>query len=108
MRGLLQGVLALTLGAAVAALPAVAGSETAPTIEATNLGGGGIYKEAHEWSPPSATVGVSGVVTFVNNSSRVEHEWHGRGDLCCAAVDRVSPRTAGRFSPNGAAVNSQG
>jgi plastocyanin len=73
MRGVLKGVLALALGVAVAALPAVAGSETAPTIEATNYGGGGIYKETHEWSPPTATVGVSGVVTFVNNSSSVEH-----------------------------------
>jgi plastocyanin len=71
-RGLLKGLVALALGAAVAALPAVAGSETAPTIEAINHPGG-IYGETHEWAPPSATVGANGVVAFVNNSSTVPH-----------------------------------
>jgi len=105
MRGLLQGVLALTLGAAVAALPAVAGSETAPTIEATNLGGGGIYKEAHEWSPPSATVGVSGVVTFVNNSSSVEHGvvWSSAIKPACEGV----PENRGATSWRGTCTFSQ-
>ena len=105
MRGLLQGVLALTLGAAVAALPAVAGSETAPTIEATNLGGGGIYKEAHEWSPPSATVGVSGVVTFVNNSSSVEHGvvWSSAIKPACEGV----PENRGAASWRGTCTFSQ-
>jgi plastocyanin len=101
-RGLLKGVLALVLGAAVAALPAVAGSETAPTIEAKNAGGG-IYT-THEWSPSSATVGVSGVVTFVNNSSSVEHGvvWSSAIRPACAGVPE-----AGAVSWSGTCTFSQ-
>ena len=102
--GLLKGVLALALGAAVAALPAVAGSETAPTIEATNYGGG-IYKETHAWSPPSATVGVSGVVTFANNSSSVEHGvvWSSAIKPACEGV----PENRGATSWRGTCAFSQ-
>ena len=101
-RGLLKGVLALVLGAAVAALPAVAGSETAPTIEAKNAGGG-IYT-THEWSPSSATVGVSGVVTFVNSSSSVEHGvvWSSAIRPACAGVPE-----AGAVSWSGTCTFSQ-
>ena len=104
-RGLLKGVLALALGAAVAALPAVAGSETAPTIEATNYAGGGIYKETHEWSPTSATVGVSGVVTFANNSSSVEHGvvWSSAIKPACEGV----PENRGATSWRGTCAFSQ-
>ena len=87
-RGLLKGVVALVLGTAVAALPAVAGSETAPTIEAINHPGGGIYPETHEWAPPSATVGTGATVTFQNNSATVPHAvvWSGAAKPSCAGV----------------------
>ncbi|HEV7584875.1 MAG TPA: hypothetical protein VGO14_03755 [Solirubrobacteraceae bacterium] len=67
------------LGAAVAVLPAVAGSETAPpTITAINSEG--IYKEQHHyWSPAGVTVAPGAVVSFSNPSSEVRHgvEWTG-------------------------------
>jgi plastocyanin len=68
---------AAVLGAAVVVLPAVAGSETAPTIEAVNSTG--YYSEQiHRWSPPQATVAAGGVVTLSNNTA-VEHgvKWVG-------------------------------
>jgi plastocyanin len=65
------------LGAAVAVLPAVAGSETTPaTITAINSEG--FYGEQHHyWSPATVTVGPGGVVAFSNPSGTVMHglEW---------------------------------
>jgi plastocyanin len=67
--------LAGVLGAAVVVLPAVAGSETNPTITAVNSGGG-YYGEQHAWSPARATVSAGGVVTL-SNPTTVAHgvEW---------------------------------
>lgn len=67
-------VVAAVLGAAVAVLPALAGSETTPAIEAVNLGSG-IYQE-HHWQPAQAVVSPGGTVTF-RNPSEVQHgvEW---------------------------------
>jgi plastocyanin len=63
--------LAVVLGAAVVVLPAVAGSEASPTINAVSEG---LYKEQHRfWQPSQATVGAGGMVTFANNSGTVEH-----------------------------------
>jgi len=69
-RHILFGVAAL-LGAATVVLPAVAGSETVPSIDAVNSG---LYY--HYWSPSQATVNVGGVVTL-SNPSDVPHgvEW---------------------------------
>jgi len=53
------------LGAGVVVLPAVAGSETSPTIAALNSGGG-VYGEHHEWSPASATIAPGGTVALKN------------------------------------------
>jgi plastocyanin len=68
-------VVAAVLGASVAVLPAIAGSETTPTIEAMNIGGG-IYGEEHHWQPAQATVAPGGTVTF-RNATEVAHgvEW---------------------------------
>ena len=65
--------LAAVLGGGVVVLPAAAGSEASPTIDAVNEG---IY--GHKWSPATATVGENGVVTF-NNPTNVNHgvEWVG-------------------------------
>jgi plastocyanin len=52
-------------------LPAVASSETSPTVSAENVG---LYN--HYWQPAQATVGAGGTVTF-RNATTVPHgiEW---------------------------------
>lgn len=62
---------AVLLGVAAIVLPAVAGSETTPTIEAVNVGGG-IYGEEHHWSPAQATIAAGASVTL-SNPSEVPH-----------------------------------
>ena len=59
------------LGAAAAALPAIAGSETVPAIEAVNVGGG-VYGEEHHWSPPQVAVPAGGAVAL-SNPTEVRH-----------------------------------
>jgi plastocyanin len=69
--------LVLLLGVATALLPAIASSETTPTVEAVNTAGSGLYaEEHHSWSPSQVSVGAGGVITF-SNSSEVPHgiEW---------------------------------
>jgi plastocyanin len=67
-------VVAAVLGASVAVLPAIAGSETIPTIDAVNIGG--IYGEEHRWQPAQVTVAPGAAVTF-RNATEVAHgvEW---------------------------------
>jgi plastocyanin len=69
--------LIAVLGAAAAVLPAIASSETSPTVEAVNVGSG-YAGETHHWSPPQTTVMAGGVVTF-SNPGTVPHgvEWVG-------------------------------
>jgi plastocyanin len=70
----------LALSVALIVLPAVAGSETGPTIEAENKPGSGLYAEEHHaWTPSQVTVGEGGVVTLKNPGSTVPHgvEWVG-------------------------------
>ncbi len=59
------------LGAGVVVLPAVAVSETSPTITAENYA-----SSKHRWAPDAATVGENGVVTL-SNAGPVPHgvEW---------------------------------
>jgi plastocyanin len=79
-RRLLAPLVAL-LGAAVVVLPAAAGSETTPAIQAVN------YGYYHYWSPPQATVLAGGAVTL-SNPSEVKHgvEWRtGPATPSCAA-----------------------
>jgi plastocyanin len=73
-RGIGWGAAAL-MGVAVAALPAIAGSETIPAITAENFGGSGVYEE-HRWSPALVTIAPGGAVTF-SNTTEVPHgvEW---------------------------------
>jgi plastocyanin len=59
-------LLAALLGAAVAVLPAVAGSETSPTIEVLNIPTGYEPYEYHAWLPAQTTVTAGGVVTLRN------------------------------------------
>lgn len=69
--------LVAVLGLATAVLPAIASSETSPTIAATNTPGSGYYSEEHHaWTPSQVSVMAGGVVTF-SNSTEVPHgiEW---------------------------------
>jgi plastocyanin len=62
--------LAAVLGVAAAVLPAMAASETAPSISAYDEPG--IYG-GHSWMPSTATVGSGGVVKFSNPYSTTPH-----------------------------------
>jgi plastocyanin len=94
-------VLAAALGAAVAVLPALAGSETVPSIEAENVG---LY--THYWHPAQATVAPGGGVLF-RNSTEVPHgvEWRD-------AVKPVCEEGAGKVpvgtTPSASATNWSG
>jgi plastocyanin len=59
------------LGLATAVLPAIASSETSPTVTAENIGGG-YYGEEHRWTPPQVTVSAGGAVAF-SNPTEVKH-----------------------------------
>ena len=88
--------LAACLGAAVVLLPAVAGSETGPTVQAVNEAGG-IYGETHRWSPMTATVNGGGTVTVMNNTT-VEHgvEWKSGPEVpACASTVPVGAGHSG-------------
>jgi plastocyanin len=71
-KGMLVAAAAV-LGVLAVILPAVAGSETSPTITAVNGPG---MPPSHSWSPPQATVGEGGSVAF-SNPTAVPHgvEW---------------------------------
>jgi plastocyanin len=63
-------IILSALAAAFVVLPAVAGSETTPSISAYNEPG--IYG-LHSWTPATATVAPGGVVRFVNPYSETPH-----------------------------------
>ncbi len=69
----------LALAAALVVLPAVAGSETGPTIEAENIPASTYTEEGHAWTPSRVTVAEGGVVTLKNPGATVPHgvEWVG-------------------------------
>lgn len=70
--------LAAVLGVGAAVLPALAASESTPTVEAVNHPASLYTEEKHSWSPPQTTVLAGGVVTF-SNPSTIPHgvEWVG-------------------------------
>jgi plastocyanin len=70
MDGRVACIVAASLGAATALLPALAGSETLPAIEAVNVGG--TYGEEHRWSPAQLNVAVGATVSL-SNPSDVNH-----------------------------------
>jgi plastocyanin len=93
------------LGAAVAVLPAIAGSETAPTT-VTALNSEGIYKEQrHYWSPATLAVVAGAVVAFANPSAEVRHgvEWTGGPAPSCSGL----PGGAGAYSWHGECTFAQ-
>ncbi len=66
-------VPAAVLGAVLAALPAVAGSETIPVVEGVAESGEGIYKVPPHWAPEHTELAQPGTITFKNTSSTVPH-----------------------------------
>lgn len=90
-------VLAAAIGAAAAVVPAVASSETSPTVDAVNTTTGtGIYsEERHSWSPSQVTVLAGGTVTF-RNATAVPHgvEWRGAVKPTCASTVPVGTTPA--------------
>jgi plastocyanin len=74
LRRKLLVALAAPLGAAVVVMPAVAGSETSPTIEAVNSKG--LYEQQHHyWQPSQATIAPGGTITL-SNPTTVKHGVH--------------------------------
>jgi plastocyanin len=65
-------LLVLLLGTVTAVLPAMASSETTPSVEAVTAGTNGIYP-AYAWSPKQSTVGVGGSVAFSTGSTSAPH-----------------------------------
>jgi len=65
--------LIAVLGAAAAVLPAIASSETTPTVEAVNQPAGAYTEEKHSWVPSQVAVIAGGMVTFQNTSATVPH-----------------------------------
>jgi len=79
------GAAIAALGVATALLPAVAGSETIPSITAYNAPG---FYGGHYWEPPSVKVAPGGSVQISNNTS-VRHGVHwlsGPGTPECKGV----------------------
>ena len=66
--------LVVLLGAATAILPAIASSETSPTVSAVSSGN----YVGFAWSPEQATTPAGGTVTFVNSSATL-HGIHWSG-----------------------------
>jgi plastocyanin len=94
-RQIIVGVAGI-LGAAVAVLPAIAGSETISTIDAVNVPAGLYSEEQHHWQPAVATIAPGGTVTFSNSSRRRRS----RQPHAHARSARLAP---GGLSPGGAA-----
>lgn len=65
-------ILAAVLGTVAVVLPAVAGSETTPTITAHTEGSYGSYS-SHSWMPSTATIGAGGTVSFSNPYTEEHH-----------------------------------
>jgi plastocyanin len=85
-RGIFSGAL---VGLAIVVAPAIAASETSPSIEAVNKPGSGIYAEEHHaWSPEAVAVTAGGTVT-IRNTGAVAHGVHwvgGPGTPNCSGV----------------------
>jgi plastocyanin len=87
----LLAVVAGVLGAAVVVMPALAGTETSPTIEAVNYG---LYY--HYWRPATATVLPGGIVKFSNPYTETNHglEFTSATKPSCTGI----PKAAGELT----------
>jgi plastocyanin len=96
-------LLVALLGVATAVLPAIASSETSPSITAHDEPGPYGYG-AHSWMPSTATVGSGGVVSFANPSSEVPHGLKftgGPGTPSCAGIPAAANTEAGELNWHG-------
>lgn len=100
-RGRLLLLTAVVLAATVVVLPAVAGSETGPTVEAVNKTSGVYAEEHHAWSPTQATVTAGGAVTFRNQSMTVPHGVHWVGGPATPSCSGVPVGTESSASGTG-------
>jgi plastocyanin len=67
-------LLAGALGAVAVVVPALASSDTGPTVEAVNEQVGGVYaEERHRWAPTAVAVMAGGAVSFQSASATVPH-----------------------------------
>ncbi len=95
--------LAAVLGIAAALLPAIAASETTPSISAHDEPGPYGYG-AHSWAPPTATIGAGGVVSFANPYSEVPHGLKftgGPATPSCAGIPAAASEAAGATNWHG-------
>jgi plastocyanin len=65
--------LAAVLGLMAAVLPAVAASETAPSVTAHNQPGAYGEPGSHSWTPSTVTIGAGGSVKFINPYTETYH-----------------------------------
>jgi plastocyanin len=103
--------LVALLGAAAAALPGVASSETSPSVEAVNtkVGSGFYEEERHSWQPSQVAVLAGGTVTF-SNPGAVQHgvEWvGGPATPSCSGVPVGSTPAASGAKWSGACTFAQ-
>ncbi len=85
------------LGAAVVVLPAAAGSETTPSVQAVNSG---IYY--HYWSPALLTVSTGGVVTFSNPYTETAHGLKFTGETpICTGIPAAAGQAIGATNWHG-------
>jgi plastocyanin len=95
--------IAALLGASVAVLPAVAASETAPSIVAHNEPGPYGYG-AHSWTPSTAEITAGGVVKFSNPSNEVPHGLKftgGPATPTCTGLPAAATGETGAFNWSG-------
>jgi plastocyanin len=95
--------LAVVLGLAAGVLPAIAASETTPSITAHDEPGPYGYG-AHSWMPSTATVGSGGVVSFANPYSNVPHGLKftgGPATPSCAGIPAAAGTEAGELNWHG-------
>jgi plastocyanin len=93
-RGVLCGAL---LGLGIAVVPAIAASETSPTIEAVNKPGSGFYAEEHHAWSPSAVGATAGGTVAIRNTGAVAHgvRWvSGPATPSCSGVPVGTERSA--------------
>ncbi len=88
-------LLFLLLGTFVAVLPAMASSETVPSVEAVESGGG-LYP-SYAWSPTQASIGAGGSVTFSTGATTAPHGiiWTSALKPTCASTVPVGENNFG-------------
>jgi plastocyanin len=95
VRTYLLGVAAGVLGTAVVVMPALAGTETPPSVEAVNYG---LYY--HYWRPATATVLPGGAVKFSNPYATTNHglEFTSTTKPTCAGIPKAATEVTGAAS----------